>query len=97
MDTNVNRRRIDAAVSATDEFAGEAVYPDGLTEADIDALLQDVYGELAADESAAEAAFRYDFNDQRRVSRARRRAARVALRSLPVQVPTTWSFDGEAA
>ncbi|MEU7788383.1 hypothetical protein [Amycolatopsis sp. NPDC049159] len=93
MDTNVNRRRIDAAVSATDEFAGEAVYPDGLTEADIDALLQDVYAELTADEHAAERAVRHDFNDQRRVSRAQRRAARKALWALPA----TWTFDGEAA
>ncbi|WP_020665168.1 hypothetical protein [Amycolatopsis benzoatilytica] len=81
MDTNVYRRRIDATVSAADEFAGEAVYPDGLTETDIDALLQDVYGELAADEHAAERAVRHDFNDQRRVSRARRRAGRELLRS----------------
>ncbi|WP_206793208.1 hypothetical protein [Amycolatopsis sp. MtRt-6] len=93
MGTNVYRRRIDATVSAADEFAGEAVYPDGLTETDIDALLQDVYGELAADESAAQAAYRYDFNDQRRVSRARRRAGREALRVLPA----VWTFEGEAA
>jgi hypothetical protein len=93
MDTNVNRRRIDAAVSATDEFAGEAVYPDGLTEAAIDALLQDVYGELASEEHAAERAVRHDFNDQRRVSRAQRRAARKALWVLPA----AWTFEGEAA
>ncbi|WP_372671299.1 hypothetical protein [Amycolatopsis kentuckyensis] len=93
MDTNVSRRLTDAAVSSADEFAGEAVYPDGLTEAAIDALLQNVYGELAADESAAQAAYRYDFNDQRRVSRARRRAGREALRVLPA----VWTFDGEAA
>jgi YD repeat-containing protein len=93
MNTNVSRRRIDAVVSATDEFAGEVVYPDGLTETAIDALLQDVYGELASDEHAAQAAYRYDFNDQRRVSRARRRAGREALRALPV----AWAFDGEAA
>ncbi|MFJ9787814.1 hypothetical protein ACIRSS_50145 [Amycolatopsis sp. NPDC101161] len=97
MDTNVYRRLTDAAVSAADEFAGEAVYPDGLTEAAIDALLQDVYGELAADESAAQAAYRYDFNDQRRVSRARRRAGREALRALPTRVKLTRPFEGEAA
>src|SRR4051794_18965795 len=81
MDTNVSRRRIDAVVSATDEFAGEAVYPDGLTEASVDALLEEVDRELAADEFAAEAAYRFDFNDQRRASRARRRADRELLRS----------------
>ncbi|SEF30178.1 hypothetical protein SAMN05421837_10543 [Amycolatopsis pretoriensis] len=97
MDTNVYRRRIDAAVSVTDEFAGEAVYPDGLTEAAIDAMLQDVYGELAADEQAAEAAYRYDFTDQRRASRARRRAGREALRALPTRVQVIRSADGEAA
>ncbi|MGW4058653.1 hypothetical protein ACWEGE_10240 [Amycolatopsis sp. NPDC004747] len=97
MDTNIYRRRIDATVSTADEFAGEAVYPDGLTEAAIDAMLQDVYGELAADESAAKAAYRFDFNDQRRVSRARRRAGREALRALPARVPATWASDGEAA
>ncbi|MGV9362289.1 hypothetical protein [Amycolatopsis sp. NPDC003731] len=79
--------------------AGEAAafYPDGLTEALIDALLEDVDRELAADEFAAEAAYRFDFNDQRRVSRARRRAGREALRALPVRVPATWSSAGEAA
>lgn len=97
MGTNVYRRRIDVTVSAADEFAGEAVYPDGLTEAAIDALLQDVYGELAADEHAAEAAYRYDFNDQRRVSRARRRAGREALRALPARVQVSRPFEGEAA
>jgi hypothetical protein len=56
-------------------------YPDGLTEAAIDALLEQVDRALAADEFAAEAAFRFDFNDQRRVSRARRRAGREVLRS----------------
>ncbi|GLY35767.1 hypothetical protein Amsp01_017910 [Amycolatopsis sp. NBRC 101858] len=93
MDTNLSRRRFDAAALATDEFAGEAVYPDGLTEAAIDALLQDVYGELAADEHAAERAVRHDFNDQRRVSRAQRRAARKALWALPA----VWTVDNEAA
>lgn len=93
MDTNVYRRRIETAVSAADEFAGESVYPDGLTEVSIDALLQDVYGELAADEQAAERAVLHDFNDQRRVSRAQRRAARKAMWALP----TAWTFDGEAA
>ena len=81
MDTNVNRRRIDAAGQLADEYAGEGFYPDGLTEASIDALLEEVDRELAADEFAAEAAFRLDFNDQRRVSRARRRAGRELLRS----------------
>jgi len=81
MDTNFSRRRIDAAAVLTDEFAGETVYPDGLTEASIDALLEQVDRELAADEFAAEAAYRFDFNDQRRVSRARRRASRELLRS----------------
>ncbi|WP_328645207.1 hypothetical protein OHS58_34040 [Amycolatopsis sp. NBC_00348] len=92
MDTNVYRRRIDAAALITDEHVGEAIYPDGLTESAIDALLEDVDRELAADAFAAEAAYRFDFNDQRRVNRARRRAAREALRVLP----ETWTF-GEAA
>jgi hypothetical protein len=76
------------------EFATETAdfYPDGLTESAIDALLEDVDRELAADAFAAEAAYRFDFNDQRRVSRAQRRAAREALRVLP----ETWTFD-EAA
>ncbi|WP_328645553.1 hypothetical protein OHS58_37415 [Amycolatopsis sp. NBC_00348] len=81
MDTNVYRRQIDAAALNADEYAGEAVYPDGLTESAIDALLEDVDRELAADASAAEAAYRFDFNDQRRVSRSRRRAGRELLRS----------------
>ena len=89
------RRRIDAVVP--DEFAAEAVYPDGLTEAAIDALLEEVDRELAADKFAAEAAYRFDFNDQRRVSRARRRAGREALRALPTRVRATRSFTGEAA
>jgi hypothetical protein len=53
--------------------------------------------ELVADEFAAEAAYRFDFNDQRRVSRARRRAGREALRALPARVPVTWLLNGEAA
>jgi hypothetical protein len=92
MDTNVYRRQIDVAVRTADEYAGEAFYPDELTESAIDALLEDVDRELAADAFAAEAAYRFDFNDQRLVSRARRRAAREALRVLP----ETWTF-GEAA
>ncbi|MEU8631404.1 hypothetical protein AB0C38_04485 [Amycolatopsis sp. NPDC048633] len=97
MDTNISRRRIDAAALFADEFVGEAVHPDGLTEASIDSLLEDVDRELAADDSAAEAAYRFDFNDQRRVSRARRRAGREALRALPTRVQVTWSSSGEAA
>lgn len=97
MGTNIYRREIDADMPVTSEFAGEAVYPDGLTEAAIDSLLEEVDRELAADEFAAEAAYRFDFNDQRRVSRARRRAGRKALRALPTRVQPTRPFDGEAA
>ncbi|RSM34658.1 hypothetical protein DMA12_47455 [Amycolatopsis balhimycina DSM 5908] len=96
MGTSIYRRRIATAVSVAGEFASEAVYPDGLTEAAIDALLEEVDRELAADEFAAEAAYRFDFNDQRRVSRARRRADREALRALPTGIQVR-PFKGEAA
>ncbi|AGM10126.1 hypothetical protein AORI_7544 [Amycolatopsis keratiniphila] len=64
----------------TDGLTGEGFYPDGLTESAIDALLEEVDRELAADEHAASAAFLYDFTDQRRAARARRRAGRQVLR-----------------
>ena len=107
MDTNVNRRRIDVAAQLADEYANESFYPDGLTEASIDALLEEVDRELAADEFAAETAYRFDFNDQRRASRARRRASRELLRThmliggLQAQGKSTATRDqligGEAA
>jgi hypothetical protein len=78
-------------------FADEGFYPDGLTEATIDALLQDVDRELAADAAAAAAEFRCDFNDQVRTSRSRRRAGREVLRSLPARVQAVTAFEGEAA
>ncbi|MFI9449209.1 hypothetical protein [Amycolatopsis sp. NPDC052450] len=75
----------------------EGFYPDGLTESAIDALLEQVDRELAADEHAASAAFLYDFTDQRRASRTRRRAGREALRSLPTRLPITRQAGTEAA
>ncbi|MFE3175553.1 hypothetical protein ACFXPA_26280 [Amycolatopsis sp. NPDC059090] len=75
----------------------EGYYPDGLTEARIDALLQEVYGELEAEEHAAEAAFLCDLTDQTRAHRSRRRAGRTVLRSLPTRVQVTAAFEGEAA
>jgi hypothetical protein len=93
MDTNVSCRRIDTTALFADEYVGEAVHPDGLTEASIDLLLEEVDRELASNGAGAEAAYRYDFNDQRRVSRAHRRAARKALWALPA----VWTFNDEAA
>ncbi len=84
-------------IPAVEDIEAEGFYPDGLTEAAIDALLQDVDRELAADEHAASAAFLYDFNDQRRASRARRRAGREALRTLPARLPLARPFEIEAA
>ncbi|WP_326567403.1 hypothetical protein VSH64_37045 [Amycolatopsis rhabdoformis] len=81
MSTNRFRSQLDAAGAFVDEVAADGVYPDGLTEAAIDALIEQVDLNLAADEFAAEAAFRCDFTDQRRASRARRRAGRELLRS----------------
>lgn len=72
-------------------------YPDGLTESAIDALLEEVDRELAADEHAASAAFLYDFTDQRRATRTRRRAGREALRSLPSRLPISGPAATEAA
>ncbi|WP_410662794.1 hypothetical protein [Amycolatopsis sp. lyj-84] len=81
----------------SDDAAVEGFYPDGLTESAIDALLEEVDRELAADEHAASAAFLYDFTDQRRAGRARRRAGREALRSLPVRLPVSAPAENEAA
>ncbi|MEV4604908.1 hypothetical protein AB0K15_47140 [Amycolatopsis sp. NPDC049253] len=107
MSTNRFRSQLEAAGRFVDEIAGEGVYPDGLTEAAIDALIEQVDLDLAADEFAAEAAFRCDFTDQRRASRTRRRAGRELLRShiliaglpgqgknAPIQAA---AFEGEAA
>ncbi|RJQ84771.1 hypothetical protein D5S19_16020 [Amycolatopsis panacis] len=77
--------------------AVQGTCPDGLTEAAIDVLLQEVYGELEVEERAAEAAFLCDLNDQPGVSRSRRRAGRAVLRSLPVRVQVTAGFAGKAA
>ncbi len=64
----------------TDGGEAAGYCPDGLTEAAIDAMLEEVDRELAADEHAAAAAFLYDFNDQRRAARTRRRTSRQVLR-----------------
>ncbi|MGW4488850.1 hypothetical protein ACWEOE_34055 [Amycolatopsis sp. NPDC004368] len=94
--THINRRKLDTAGVYVDEAAAEGVSPDGLTEAVIDALIEQVDLDLSADEFAAEAAFRCDFTDQRRASRTRRRAGRTVLRSLPTRVSFA-ALDGEAA
>ncbi|WP_246076410.1 hypothetical protein [Amycolatopsis cihanbeyliensis] len=62
------------------------VYPDGLTESVIDALLDEVDRELVAGECSATVRVSRDFTDQRRARRAARRAGRVVLRSLPVRL-----------
>ncbi|MBB4687220.1 hypothetical protein [Amycolatopsis jiangsuensis] len=97
MSTNYHRTGFDRFPLFAGEIEGEGYYPDGLTEAAIDALLQDVYGELDAEEHAAEAAFLCDLNDQRRAHRTRRRAGRTVLRSLPVRVQVTDLVEDEAA
>lgn len=93
MSTNSYRRQLDAAALATDEQANEDYYPDGLTEAAIDALLEDVDRELAADDQAVTVKFMHG-DDQ--AHRTRRRAGRVVLRSLPAVVVTSTSLDQAA-
>ncbi|MFI5611329.1 hypothetical protein [Amycolatopsis sp. NPDC051903] len=107
MSTRNRRTRIDFVPLFTAPVDGEGYYPDGLTEAAIDALIEQVDLDLAADEFAAEAAFRCDFTDQRRASRARRRTGRRVLRSnfLIAGLPglgnsapaASVSIEGEAA
>ncbi|WP_232376276.1 hypothetical protein [Amycolatopsis aidingensis] len=72
------------------------VYPDGLTEADVDALLDEVDRELAAEHRVASVRVSHDFADPRQARRVARRAERAVLRSLPARLDVA-DLDGEAA
>ncbi|QWF80447.1 hypothetical protein [Amycolatopsis sp. CA-230715] len=87
----------ETGVSAGDEAAG--FYPDGLTESAIDALIASVDQELASTDETAAVRVSHTFADARTANRARRRAGRSVLRSVPVRLDTSAvsSFDGEAA
>ncbi|MBK1784544.1 hypothetical protein [Prauserella cavernicola] len=61
-------------------------YPDGLTEAAIDALIQEVYGELENEEQVVTTRLAHSFTDARRARRAERRAGREVLRLIPTRV-----------
>lgn len=76
----------DDVVSAVQEDEGMA---DEIAE--VDALLESIDRELADDERREQLRVLHDVTDQVRARRARRRADRVALRSLPPR------FAGEAA
>jgi hypothetical protein len=81
----------------SDDMTDAGYYPDGRTESSIDALLEDVDRELAADEHVMTTRLRYSLTDARTARRTTRRVSRVALRSLPVQLGTSDLFEGEAA
>lgn len=66
-------------------------------EADIDRLLEQIDRELAAEQRTESYRITRDFTDQRQARRAHRRAARLALRSLPTQLDSPDSSAGEAA
>lgn len=72
--------------------------PDGYTEADVDQMLEEVDRELAAQERAEWVRVSRSFTDQIRAQRAKRRAARVALRALPVRLDASaHESESEAA
>jgi hypothetical protein len=66
-------------------------------EAEIDRLLAQVDHELAAELRTESYRTTREFTDQRQAHRAHRRAARLALRSLPTQLDAADSPEGEAA
>ncbi|QFU85729.1 hypothetical protein [Amycolatopsis sp. YIM 10] len=76
------------------DAAGAGVWPDGLTEDAIDALICEVDAELEAEERTALVRVDRSFTDARRAARAARRSGREVLRSLPVRLS---SESGEAA
>ncbi|UJW34227.1 hypothetical protein L3Q67_10925 [Saccharothrix sp. AJ9571] len=74
--------------------ADTGMWPDGLTEDAIDALICEVDAELDAEERTALVRVDRSFTDARRAARAARRSGREVLRSLPVRLT---SESGEAA
>lgn len=76
----------DLRASAREIETDGLMSPDGYTEADVDQVLEEVDRELAAAERIEWARVSRSFTDQIRAQRAKRRAARVALRSLPVRL-----------
>lgn len=70
--------------------------PDGLTEAAIDQVIDEVDRELADEQRTAERRAEHSFNDVRRIHRARRRAERERLEAL-VQHRVAFNATGEAA
>lgn len=65
--------------------------------AEVDALLESVDRELVADERTETVRITRDTVGQVRARRARRRADRVALRSLPVRLIAVDALEGEVA
>jgi hypothetical protein len=66
-------------------------------DAEIVRLLEQVDRELAAEQRKEGSRIDRNFTDQRQARRAHRRAARLALRSLPIQLDASDSSAGEAA
>jgi hypothetical protein len=74
-----------------------AYYPDGLTEAAVDRLIEQVDRELVAEQHIEAVRLTHAFTDQRSARRASRRAGRSVLRSLPVQLSPSEFGESEAA
>jgi hypothetical protein len=72
-------------------------YPDGLTEAAIDRLIEQVDRELVAEQHVEGVRLSHAFTDQRRARRASRRAGRSVLRSLPVRLSSSELGDESEA
>lgn len=77
-----------SAVQREEEMATEVAY--------IDRLIEEMDRELAAQERAERVRLTRSFTDQVRAQRAKRRAARVALRALPVRLDAP-EVESEAA
>ncbi|RZQ64211.1 hypothetical protein [Amycolatopsis suaedae] len=88
--------RLSEDVVSTGQYV-DGVYPDGLTEAVIDALIAEVDAKLDATERVALVRVDRSFTDARRAGRAARRAARELLRRRAVDVAASAPMPGEAA
>ncbi|PXY31692.1 hypothetical protein [Prauserella muralis] len=80
----ITKRAAQAATAGPADLDG--CYPDGLTEAAIDALIEEVDRELANEQQTVTVRIEHSFTDARRARRAERRAGREALRSLPARI-----------
>ncbi|MFD9890961.1 hypothetical protein ACFWY9_16570 [Amycolatopsis sp. NPDC059027] len=102
--THISRRAAEAAYDGTDEFDVLAAQEDAVlaferleVAEELDAVTEEIERELSVASQLERYAFLYDFTDQTRASRTRRRAGRRALAAVPARLSITASAEGEAA